>query len=1465
MPQINRIRVNNVKYNFGTQFYDDFVMRFSCRNTIYDLANGGGKSVLMLLLMQNLIPNCTLDEKQPVEKLFRGPGASTTIHSLIEWKLDDCDRRDGYKYMTTGFCARKARESEAQEAQNEGSAGIEYFNYCIFYKEYGANDIKNLPLVSDGERITYNGLKSYLRDVEKKDLGVEVHIFDRKGDYQSFISRYGLYESQWEIIRGINKTEGHVRTYFENSYRTTRKVVEDLLIEEIIEKSYNNRIRLESADNDDMARTLLDIRDRLSELTKKKSERDSYTRQTELITAFSKNTENFEKLYEEKGHVEKILTDCYAQCRMQLKDKEVRAAGLEKECRELDQSYDEAQKMALLAEIEEEYRELDKLNALISDTEKDRDIAVKAKEHLEALLRNHELAGDYDDYLLYKRRFDETKAFINSATAGDGAAVRLAELAAAKAVFFNEKKAVLSQRAEELRKQQEKLETEYREAGELHRQLFGEISGLKSLAAEMNQRSNTYSEEIGVRLSQCGLLVAEGIGDKVSEASVMLSGAQEKETEYRRLIDESDTKERILERQITECTVTGEMYGKKRTELYEELESAEDREKLIAKMSEIYGGAGNTETLDIMCGMLASIESDRVFIEKEQTGLSSYAESIRNHKIPDYDVNVQRLMGYIREHYDDVVSGKEYLETMKPEDAAKAVGEFPILPYVIIAGDSFDRLMADEVISSFNLGLHVVPIIHKNREQALSDIAWAYKKLDFLWDDGALNAELLHISEQIEADSEKILRLSDKEETVRNDILNYRMAICGETSESVKDRFEELEKMIIRNEEDIAALTRGLDDAKDNHKRLTDELQKNDKVIKDAEKTLEVYDGIIRLKTESDALNARLSQVQSELSGKQKEYRNSGEKADDREKRLSQCRKQLASVLGELDAAEKDFDENYKPYIDEAVSAATGLSEEETDAEAGALRKIISGHTADTEEHKKLLGEYDASMKKCIRKLEYGGISLSDAEMLRNEGKLVSCGVEEMMSLKDEIKKAAEKIAETDGQLEAQNAQKNRIQGGLDHEVLKFTERFGAFDRVNFDNPSNAVLRYRQEMSAVKEKRLSVQDEIKKLESDNRDTVLMERDLERILRNAGLELPDEGYAPCNEDTDIEKRYRLAQEDYGKILHRENAMRSSFAKDRQTLSDDLGRCGAYELADEIRTNVSVPESVSDVKRLIKGFSETCECILLERDRVEKSMSDMQQIKESFENRCLQICSNIKTELDRLPKLSRITLDGQVIPIVTLSVPYIRDDMYREKMSLYIDETVAGAETFGSQEEKLRYIRNRLSWKKLFSVIVTDMNSIKLSLYKREHIKDQSRYLRYEEAVGSTGQSQGIYIQFLIAIINYISSINSLGRDTAVTGKTIFIDNPFGAAKDVYIWEPIFKMLKTNHVQLVVPARGVTPAITKMFDVNYVLGQKMTDGRQQTVVADYRSQVDTGDMEYTPLEYHQGTFDFEHLQM
>lgn len=174
--------------------------------------------------------------------------------------------------------------------------------------------------------------------------------------------------------------------------------------------------------------------------------------------------------------------------------------------------------------------------------------------------------------------------------------------------------------------------------------------------------------------------------------------------------------------------------------------------------------------------------------------------------------------------------------------------------------------------------------------------------------------------------------------------------------------------------------------------------------------------------------------------------------------------------------------------------------------------------------------------------------------------------------------------------------------------------------------------------------------------------------------------------------------------------------------------------------------------------------------------------------------------------------------------------------------------------------MRYIRQQLAWKRLFSVIVTDMNAIRLTLYKRERIASQSRYLKYEEAVGSTGQSQGIYIQFLIAVIHYISAIHAGAAAGEHLRKVLFIDNPFGAAKDIYIWEPIFALLKTNDVQLIVPARGATPAITGKFDVNYVLGQKLMNHRQQTIVVDYHSNVKIDEMEYVKINYEQEVFDF-----
>lgn len=442
MPHINRIRVNNVKYNFGTQFYDDFMMRFSCKNTIYDLANGGGKSVLMLLLLQNLIPNCTLDDKQPIEKLFRTNEGSTTIHSMIEWSLSDVHIKDGFKYMLTGFCARKAKEQGEFEENADGSrngTAIEYFNYCIFYRKFNDNDIKNFPLTQNGERITYSRLKNYLKDLQRKDYNLEVKIFERKGDYQRFIANYGLYESEWEIIRGINKTEGHVRTYFETNYKNTRKVVEDLLIEEIIEKSFRNKYAKDSEDGN-LAETLLNIKDKLLELSKKKEEINNFDRQIEIIDGFAGRISSIRQLYVGIENAFIKLKKAYNSLEVsENNNKSELEAALNERKNVL------AEKNNLSAKVETakvlvDMGELEKLEARLS---RENEKLVQTDEEVKAFIeRLNILEGGnyYLEYLQCKKEYDKLKLVMNNILKDNKTLLdNLKELAAIRKVSDDER------------------------------------------------------------------------------------------------------------------------------------------------------------------------------------------------------------------------------------------------------------------------------------------------------------------------------------------------------------------------------------------------------------------------------------------------------------------------------------------------------------------------------------------------------------------------------------------------------------------------------------------------------------------------------------------------------------------------------------------------------------------------------------------------------------------------------------------------------------------------------------------------------------------------------------------------------------------------------------------------------------------------------------------------------------------
>lgn len=1459
MPHINRIRVNNVKYNFGTQFYDDFMMRFSCKNTIYDLANGGGKSVLMLLLLQNLIPNCTLDEKQPVEKLFRTSSGSNTIHSLIEWKLDSCYQKNNFKYMTTGFCARKGKDNGEDGAKE--SANIEYFNYCIFYREFGDNDIKNLPLSKDGERITYNGLKSYLRDLEKKDHGVEVYIFERKGDYQSFISQYGLFESEWEIIRGINKTEGHVRTYFENNYRTGRKVVEDLLIEEIIQKSFNNQIG-NNSDEDGMAKTLLDIKDKIVELSRRKEEINTFDRQIALMEELSEKILSFKEYQGEKEKLKDELLKKLAICRKLLEDLTESLKASEEEQNALEMEYQNEDKLISIARMIDDQKELEKLKNLVAEFAAQMDELVKEEEDVNNQIRLAECMDSYEDMKKYEALREEVLLAMDNRMRDNGDVYEEIRTLAAKAhMFLDTMLSDCEKRLAECSALLEERKVEYervkkaKEDSEI--KLAVTDGSLKSLTEQVAGKE----AQLKSLIKDTGILIADQAEEEYARADAYVKEEQEKNL--------------AQEDNLSQLKIRLEEAVNAVHELNSEIKILEHDEKNITKAQSKMGVS--MDKLNALASVYGETDKNRL----KNNIYSLYKNSVR--QVADLEITIHSMREYMGnlsegrymldgeqyrqvEEYlfntygEDVLYGYQWYTTLSVAQQRDVAKRIPFLDYSFVIKGDFDRIREDVNLRNFSNCSYIVPIISEmilrdTRHAASADyIVFGTKDLSFLMDPGKVQAELDKVQNELYGREEDLKRLKMKQSVLWEDYL-YILECVGTQNIDAAGELEAIREKIKKLVEEAEEKKQEKSVLEEEMKQLETAMSAVRKGISEKEAFMERLSKIMEVNEEVKELYVSLQELKEERVKSERlleQYQQAVRKSHDE---WQDAVLQKDGAKEALDKLKTQWKELFEPYY----SADTKVSEtsqtyEQILVRFNGLLSVVNNENADITDKKTLLKAYEDNIEKCKNDIVKKGFWVEElAEKASAEAP--KNAAENQLRLRERLDSVKKELAELRRENDAQNAQMNRMEGSLSHARGIIEEKYGEFELFECDNTRVYIAEHTNAMKTIREKIKELARTIKEKNVRLSDLTVIDRDVDRMLKNAGVIVPQEIKATGEVDLKDLDGYEVIQKDYDKLIRNEYRRKEEFSKEKRRIADKLRECSAYDLADEVERSIDIPDSVIEIEEMAENIKETCACIILEKERVGKGIDDMERIKDSFENRCIQTCCNIKAELDRLPKLSKITLDNEVISMIGLAIPYVKEEFYKERMAAYINDTVAFSESFKTDDERIQYIKGRLSWKKLFSVIVTDMNAIRLNLYKRERIKDQSRYLRYEEAVGSTGQSQGIYIQFLIAIINYISNINAAGKEVSSIGKVVFIDNPFGAAKDIYIWEPIFKLLKTNHVQLIVPARGATPAITGRFDVNYILGQKMSGGRQQTVVVDYRSQVQNDEMEYTRLEYTQ----------
>ena len=1465
MPSINRIRVNNVKYNFGTQYYDDFTMRMYGKNTLYDLANGGGKSVLMLLLLQNMIPNCTLDEKQPIEKLFRTGNGNTTIHSLIEWKLDEQDRTEGYRYMTTGFCARKAKEAEG-EAENKDVAAIEYFNYCIFYREYNKNDIVNLPLSKDGERITFQGLRNYLKELEHRDMSLKVCIFDRKGEYQRFISGYGLHESQWEIIRGINKTEGHVRTYFETNYKTTRKVVEDLLIEGIIEKAYAVKTMRDGEDSDTMAKLLLDIKEQLTILAKKKKDIASYDHQAELIEVLRDKVASFMDLYQVQSALTGRLADICVTGEEFAKNDSDKMEEYETARDEKRRQKDEQRrKMACLSVS----RDKKKLLTLHAEADALKERVSGQEERLKNLQYDLAEKESINEYIEYMQNRDTCKEMEARLMAQMQDSTFDKELLATYAYNI---KMRMDVQMTDLRGQIETLTNALQQArakGEYQQKLLSEVNASLAVARHSKQAADAEIEQLSKQLSKIRMEMHQirftNVSEQVKENQDILSDIRMKKEEQEALLAVN----RQTSEEEKECLITLRAKKTENEQLRAELEKKEqayrEAAEKLQKIQTIYG-ADDIEVLkDIISGRIEDAILDIATLKKEGLESTKTAERLAEGRLLGVSRAAQKVLDYIEtRHGTGAMYGMDFVSALPPDRQTAVLLANPQLVYGVIV-DDFETLAEDQNIRNVDTGN--VPVYIYDRER-MDDMA-------------------MHLGENVFAVSASPEYLTDAE-TISDRVTKER-----EREKEIKDRLSMKIEMLAAYREDQTFVIRLSDsellrageklisarkEAAELEKQLSecmDRLEKLSKEAKQAEKACETC------QTEYEECLADLNRLYTveQLSGVIENQEKIAAQAETDEKRLDEQRETLLAQTGteeldtletearikslrdSLDALVTEWKQNYEAYYDVEQDYDV-LTIADADLKAR-FRVMVDDNKEDAralEDKQLVVRTLQASMEKAIRNIESRGVSVKELADLESRNLLYVSDENVLSACKTQISQTKDMMRTDERKLQEKRSEADKLSGSIAYAIQNIEDGFGSYEEIEAtESEIIASLESGQKLLArLEQEAKACEEAYRRYEKQQRYMVDLYKDVKRIVTTHDISL--EHATPLLEDKDaLRELFETTLMEFDKNCKLLERAKQELLKFKANTAQAFDEMHAFELATAIRDDVSIPSEYADAKTLVENLESMISYVRLERDRVEKSLTDMETMKANFEEQCLQRCLDVRTELDKLPKLSRIIVDGEAIQMVGLQVPYVKDEFLKQRMSDYIDRIVAQADDYTQDRERMKFIRNSLTLKKLFGVIVTDMNAIKLSLYKRERIREQSRYLRYEEAVGSTGQSQGIYIQFLISIIHYISGMYRTGNEDTGT-KTIFIDNPFGAAKDVYIWEPIFALLAANHVQLIVPARGATPAITGRFDVNYILGQQMVAGKQLTVVTNYTSKVEQEELVYQDLEYEQVSFDF-----
>ncbi|WP_027631034.1 hypothetical protein [Ruminiclostridium cellobioparum] len=1453
MPHIKEIRLVNVHFNNATQFYDDFRMKLEGKNATYDLENGGGKSLLLLMLLQTVLPKSYLRKEKPVSLLFQG-GKDRTSHVAVEWILEE---GSDYKYLLTGFSARKRRGTVSggaavEDDENVTAGDIEHINWCVFYNDKKITGIKSVPMCSgESGKKTYAGfddIRKFIQQVRQKGLPAEV--FEGIDRYQSFISGQQLIPAEWNIIKGINSGENSIEAYFRQN-PTSRKLIENQFVKIIEDVEALNKGEKNNEESLLLADTLIEIRKRLSEYLKLKGHMTEFEKIKEYYTEFgTRNNELLESFlrFEEYKHQAAAVRNLIGQKLQQLKSSESETL---KKTEENKAGVAEGNTLLKLLQA-------GLVTFEITGLKKDRDrleseYSTLQEEHKEQKEKYFGVMAleEYGEYRKAKSRMLEAhKSLSLLLTDKDKANLEYGETAGKLKYLLNQNLVRFHATEAGLKTTLDGNVIERKLKNDELMELIGKEAGLE---AEIKPLVNIDIELRGLLDILNKYFIKNGDMDALLEPQKLIEATEKHKFEHEeqqaavvQRINDIGTRLQVLDVNIEK--IKGEIRLSEQAKAVhdqwlmkyqEEFESLRQRTLGFNKNSlEEY-----SEELEVQIEREAlkkleyEIEIGRLKQKKQLSEKRGYY--VPNEELITFSEALSTKCEYVKLGIDWIA------ESGSVEKKEAILDELPFLPFsVIVDGKSFERLKNGRIKTEFSSD-YPIPLVNLEtlrglKDPAKGDIFYVCSFSELLISDNKFIQYMQGIEDR--------LVVLDKEA----EVADTRIVSLREDLNTLLLFMREHKKQVV--EENIKKAERLAGDIAENNKKLTSVGKEKTQLINEKTQTGEMLSQLLVLISKAAEKLEKLrnlikhqqeqNQIRKELSEK-KEAQEAVQKAKARITNeiaaLDAKTQQLQEELQGLRLQLHDLEMEGKA-VESFAELANVQQLEEVRSDFNSLQAAMGGQLADENRLRRDIKDYqerlsnsgDRIKRDYQRDLE--GIWESEQNgiaVIIPTKDIILKAKSEKESIETMLRKLQKDIGDLTARISNAEGKKGEILKGISANETKELTVYDSEEKYQDE------IRFTVELIESYSKEIIIlEGELKKLNSESIKMSSQADYYDSFIRRTGVTTDSAAIASELKD------FRTFEEEYVLL---ERAINRQCEKWSERITSIRQETTAFVITEPLEelSKISRPDTAAQCRERQQAFREYVSNIDQQMQKISSDILQLESYQQDFTRRCIQRAELVLGHLRKMETLSKIEVNGRRVNMIEVKMNDFEDKEKQLRMKNHIEGIVREISEDGAVDRKR--VALKLSTKELLAQIV-DMDKAVVRLYKIESIPENSRFYRWEYAVGSEGQNNSLYFIFAACLISFIRML-SITNTSLKTKKVIIADNPFGATSAVYLWEPMFQIMKQNHIQLIAPGHRIPREITSRFGVSYLLNQDiLQDGRMRVVVKDVRVEEDEEVMQY-----------------